>query len=193
MSTAVIKLENRFTFRQYRTWGEDEQWELIYGAAYCRSPAPRPVHQAILGALFICVSAFFKGRPGKVYFAPFDVRIPAFSDQADDDIDTVVQPDLLVIEDVSRIDRHGLRGAPDLAVEILSPSTLRKDLVLKRAVYEDAGIGELWIVDPDQRRVLRYFRTATGFSPAERVDHPSIFESRRFPGLRVNLSEIFAE
>jgi Uma2 family endonuclease len=193
MSTAAIKLENRFTFRQYRTWGEEEQWELIYGAAYCQSPAPRPVHQAVSGALYLCLAGFFKGRPGKVYYAPFDVRIPAFAEQADDDIDTVVQPDLLVIEDVSRIDQHGLRGAPDLAVEILSPSTLRKDLVLKRAVYEDAGVGELWIVDPEQRRVLRYYHTGVGYSPAERIDYPAGFDSRRFPGLRVSLVEIFAD
>jgi len=98
----------------------------------------------------------WKAKPCRPYLAPFDVRLPK-SDEVDERIDTVLQPDLLAICERTRIDRRGLRGAPDWVVEVLSPSTAGHDQTLKLAAYERAGVPEVWLVHPDDR-VLTIFR-----------------------------------
>lgn len=144
------------TYADYLTWPEDVRYELIDGVAYLMAPAPAPVHQEIVGELYYQVRSALEGKPCRPYIAPFDVRLPK-ADEADERIDTVVQPDLLVICDRARIDRHGLRGAPDWVVEVLSPSTAGHDQTLKLAAYERAGVPEVWLVHPLDR-VLTIFR-----------------------------------
>ena len=133
----------RYTYADYCTWGDDERWELIEGVPYAMSPAPNRRHQEISRELSYQFTAFLKGKPCEVFAAPFDVRLNA--EKGDN---TVVQPDLLVVCDKSKLDDNGCKGAPDLIIEILSPSTSSRDKLLKFNKYLLAGIREYWIVDP---------------------------------------------
>ena len=144
----ALKLEEYYTYADYCTWNDSERWELIEGVPYMMSPAPSPIHQGISREIAGQLYNFLKGNPCKLFAAPFDVRLNA--DKADD---TVVQPDLLVICDSSKIDDKGCAGAPDLVIEILSPSTIRLDRIIKFRLYQKAGVREYWIVDPETQSI----------------------------------------
>lgn len=146
------------TFADYVTWPEDVRYELIGGVAYLMAPAPTPQHQEVVGELYFQIRAALEGKPCRAYVAPFDVRLPA-GDEPDEQIDTVVQPDVLVVCDRSRIDRRGLRGPPDWVIEVLSPATAGHDQTLKLAAYERARVPEVWLVHPTDR-VLAIYRLA---------------------------------
>jgi Uma2 family endonuclease len=144
------KAEEHFTYGQYCQWDDGERWELIDGVPYNMSPAPVRRHQGILMRVSIVVGTFLADKPCQAYFAPFDVRLPDFSEQDDSDVLTVVQPDLVVICDEKKLDDRGCRGAPDLVMEILSPSTSRKDIGVKFRLYERHGVREYWIIHPTE-------------------------------------------
>jgi Uma2 family endonuclease len=156
------KIDRSYTYADYRTWPEDERWELIDGVAWNMSPAPSSRHQGILGELHIQVAPHLKGTPCRVFLAPFDVLLPETIGQREDDVRNVVQPDLTGICDASRITERGCFGSPDWVVEILSPWTLKKDLDAKFALYERNGIGEYWVIDPGSRTIHVYRIEASG-------------------------------
>ena len=153
--------QERFTYRDYRTWPDEERWEIIDGHAWAMSPAPRSRHQALVWRLSALLYIFLQGKPCRAYPAPFDVLLPR-GDEEDDEVDTIVQPDISVFCDKSKITEGGARGAPDLVVEILSPSTSRKDLREKFDRYERAGVREYWVVDPAAWSVWVYRLTPAG-------------------------------
>ena len=143
----------RHTYADYLTWPEDERVELIDGIAYVREPpAPSRCHQELVGELHFQIRLALEGKPCRVYIAPFDVRLPD-SGEADAQIKTVVQPDVLVVCDPGKLDQRGMRGGPDWIAEVLSPSTARHDQVIKLPVYERAGVREVWFVNPADRTV----------------------------------------
>lgn len=142
-----LRDRQRHTYREYCGWPEDVRYELIDGQAYAMSPGPNRRHQEISFELARQVADALEGSPCRPYVAPFDVRLPRGS-EADDDIDTVVQPDILVVCDREKLDDRGCRGAPDWVIEILSPGTASHDQILKRAVYERHGVREYWLVHP---------------------------------------------
>lgn len=139
--------DERFTYRHYKTWPDSERWELIEGHAWAMSPAPMTRHQEMQARLITEIRLFLRGKPCKAYDAPFDVLLPQM-DESEDDVDTVVQPDLSVFCDRTKITERGARGAPDLVMEILSPSTSKKDLNDKFRLYEKHGVREYWVIDP---------------------------------------------
>lgn len=143
------------TYADYCSWPDDGRYELIDGVAYAMGPAPVRRHQGILGEIFRQVANILEGSSCRPYIAPFDVRLPK-KDEIDDDVDTVVQPDLVVICDRSKLDDKGCRGAPDWVVEVLSPSTAGHDQILKRALYQRVGVREYWLVHPVDRIVIIY-------------------------------------
>lgn len=150
------------TYGDYLTWPDEVRYELIDGVAYAMAPAPLRVHQEILGELFRQAGNALEGRPGRPYVAPFDVRLPR-GDEADHDIDTVVQPDLVVVCDRSKLDERGCRGAPEWVIEVLSPATAGHDQIVKRALYERAGVREFWLVHPVDRIVTIYVLEAGAY------------------------------
>lgn len=143
------------TYGEYLAWPDERRFELIDGLAYAVSPAPSRQHQQLIGELFSQVHAQLRGHRCQVYVAPFDVRLPR-GDEADAAIDTVVQPDIAVFCDRSRLDDRGARGAPDWVIEVLSPATASHDQVRKRDLYERHGVVEYWLVHPADRLVTVY-------------------------------------
>ncbi|MBS0599394.1 MAG: Uma2 family endonuclease [Proteobacteria bacterium] len=140
----------RYTYGEYLRWPDDVRYELIDGQAWMMSPAPSVEHQDIAGDLYFQLRQALEGAPCRVLIAPVDVRLPRGA-EADDDIDTVVQPDVLLVCDPAKIDRRGVRGAPDWVAEVLSPSTAAHDQIAKRRIYERAGVREYWLVHPTDR------------------------------------------
>ena len=138
------------TYADYLSWPDDVRYELIDGIAFAMAPAPLRVHQEILLELAAQTRNALDGKPCRPFIAPFDVRLPR-DDEADSAIDTVVQPDLVVVCDRSKLDERGCRGAPDWVIEILSPSTAGHDLIIKRRLYERVGVREYWLVHPTDR------------------------------------------
>lgn len=150
-----LRDQHLHTYGEYLTWPDDLRYELIDGRAYAMSPAPTLPHQAIVGELFSQIHGQLRGHPCRVYVAPFDVRLPR-GGEADDDINTVVQPDIAMFCDRSRLDERGARGAPDWVIEVLSPGTASHDQLLKRDLYERHGVAEYWLVHPGDRLVTVY-------------------------------------
>ena len=148
------------TYGDYLNWPEDVRYELIDGVAYQMAPAPLLEHQEVAGQIYRQAANALSGKPCRAFIAPVDVRLPKL-DEADERIDTVVQPDVLVVCDQAKLDRRGVRGAPDWVVEVLSPSTAGHDHVLKRRIYERAGVKEYWLVHPGDR-LLTVYRLANG-------------------------------
>jgi len=155
MGNPNLTPDERFTYRHYKTWPDSERWELIEGQAWAMSPAPKTRHQAILWRLSSELYGYLKGKPCRAFPAPFDVLLPK-GNETDDEVDTVVQPDIVVYCVKSKLTEAGARGAPDLAVEILSPSTSRKDQNEKFRLYEKHGVREYWVVDPGNRSIQVY-------------------------------------
>ncbi len=155
------------TYGEYFTWSDDQRIELVGGVAYVKEPpAPSPPHQALVGELYRQVANALEGSSSRAYVAPFDVRLPK-AEESDDEIDTVLQPDVLIVRDRRKLDERGMRGAPDWVAEVLSPSTGRHDRVVKIPVYERAGVPEVWLIDPAERRLSAYRLEGGRYGPAQ--------------------------
>jgi Uma2 family endonuclease len=154
--TKQAEQSRHHTYSDYKTWRDDERWELIDGVPYSMGPAPTRLHQQIVLELGRQIANFLRERECDVYLAPFDVRLPGDDDEADDAVNTVVQPDISVICDPEKLDEAGCRGAPDWIIEVLSPATAAKDQIHKRALYERHGVQEYWLVHPTDGTVTVY-------------------------------------
>ncbi|GHT70142.1 hypothetical protein FACS1894110_21070 [Spirochaetia bacterium] len=146
----ALAIENPYyTYADYLAWDEGERTEIIDGEAFMLA-TPDLTHQIISRGLFLQIAAFLNGKPCQPFFAPVSVRLHPAADNSDN---TVLEPDIIVVCDPSKLDKKGCNGAPDLVIEILSPSTARHDKVVKFNKYQEAGVREYWIVDPDTQSV----------------------------------------
>lgn len=183
--------DRRYTYADYLTWPEGERVELVDGLVHPLPPSSSPIHQEVLGRLGAAFYTFLKGRDCHVYFAPFDVRLPK-GNEPDDKTDTVVQPDLSIICDPSKLDEQGCRGAPDLVAEVISPSTLKYDLTVKKRLYERAGVKEYWMVYPQEGIVMVYKLQENGhYDDGEAYGKKSVIPVGLFPGWELVLADIF--
>ena len=185
----------RYTYADYLTWLDDRRMELINGFIHFFS-APMRRHARISSKVYSAFYNFIERNNGKchVYYAPFDVRLPLHGSKKDNKIYDVVQPDICVICDLSKLDDKGCIGAPDLVVEVLSPSTLKYDWNYKFNLYEAAGVKEYWIVDP-KAKVANVFL----LQPDGKYDLGTVYECNQkapvhiFEGLEIDLNELFEE
>jgi Uma2 family endonuclease len=184
--------DGRRTYGDYVTWPEGERWELIDSVAYDMSPAPTQRHQALCMELSVQIALFLRDKPCRMYQAPFDVLLPDSVDQADDDVPTVVQPDIIVVCDQSKLSEKGCRGAPDWIIEILSPSTSVKDQREKLSLYERHGVKEYWVVHPTDKIAMAYI-----LGPAGEYGKPRVYgrdekaDPVTLPGLTIDLKTAF--
>lgn len=145
MNSPQLTTNQHYTCTDYVTWNDNRRYELLHGRVHAMSPAPNVRHQTISGNLNWQIRSFLKPKaPCQIFYAPIDVYL---SD------DTVVQPDIIVVCDPRKMAKKGCVGAPDLVVEILSPSTSKMDWQDKYRLYEEAGVREYWIVNPDDNLV----------------------------------------
>ncbi len=189
---AALNLEEKYTYGDYLKWPDDERWELIHGIPYSMSPAPKWEHQGVEGDLFAIFYNFLKGKPCKVFTSPFDVRFPVEKEN-DDDTETVVQPDILVLCDRNKLQGTGCIGAPDLVIEILSGSTAQKDMTVKKDLYEANGVKEYWIVDIWTKSVRVYLLKDGKYGKGDFYEKEMVIEVDLFKDLKISLKDIFNE
>lgn len=150
-----------YTYADYLQWKFVERLELLRGRIFQMS-GPNTRHQTICGRFFARLYNHLEGQHCQVFPAPFDVRLPVRNRRRDDEISTVVQPDICVVCDETKLDERGCCGAPDLVVEILSPGNSKKEVRLKYELYEEAGVREYWIVNPAEENVVVHVRNLLG-------------------------------
>lgn len=143
------------TYADYRTWPNERRDELIEGMVFAMAPAPSINHQRMVGEIYRQTANALQGKPCQPFIAPVDVLFPRMNEQ-DDAVQTVLQPDVFVVCDPSKIEPHAIRGAPDWVVEVLSPGSASRDHIAKRRVYEAAGVCEYWLVHPEERLLMIY-------------------------------------
>ena len=184
----------RYSYADYLTWNDDKRWELIDGQAFCMSPAPMRQHQHISKLLGRQIDAYLSDKSCEMYYAPFDVRFIKTKDAvADDYIDTVVQPDIVVVSDPEKLDDRGCKGSPDLIIEILSPSTARMDMTVKFVLYQRFGVKEYWIVHPNDQTILVFKLLESGlYGVPERYCVEDSISVTLLGDLQIDLTKVFS-
>ena len=191
-----LDLSGRYNYADYLTWKFNETVELIRGQIFKMSPAPGLLHQRVSSNFHGIIFAYLKRRPCDVFHAPFDVRLPLPPDKVkDDEIETVVQPDICVICDQNKLDPKGCIGAPDWIIEILSPATSQKDLGDKFDIYENAGVKEYWIAHPHEHTLLVYRLGEDGkfYGESRPFVCKDVVRVGIFEDFQINLEEVFPE
>ena len=191
-----LDLTKRYTYADYLTWADDKMRELINGFIKMMSPAPSATHARVSKNITWHLESAVRGNKFRceVFYAPFDVRLPENGETAADKIYTVVQPDICVVCDPSKIDELGCIGAPDMIVEIVSPSTAKKDITEKFNLYEESGVKEYWIVYPKDKAVQVFLLQNNG-----KYDDGTLYELKGnvpvnvFDNYLIDLDEIFKQ
>lgn len=183
----------RYTFADFLAWDEGKHSEIINGEAFIMA-TPSRIHQEISGELFRQLANFLVGKPCKVYPAPFGVRLFEQDGNSPEDVDTVVEPDISVVCDKSKLDKHGCKGAPDFIAEVLSPSTQRHDQLVKLNLYQRAGVREYWIVDPENRTVRVMLRADDNTLRTHEIyKQEDIAKVDVLDGCFIELNKVFSE
>ena len=172
----------RYTVADYMNWPDEERWELIDGVAYDMSPAPTIKHQNIAGGLYSLLREKLKGKTCQPFIAPVDVVLSAVD---------VVQPDVIVVCDPTKITERNIQGPPDWVAEVLSPSTARKDLREKKALFERSGVKEYVVFDPLNGLVQRFVLTDGAYGAGQILDRQENLELGFMPGEFLPLAEVF--
>ena len=190
--------EKHYTYADLLEMDDDVRTEIVNGNLFIMSPAPLTIHQEISGRLYIRFANFLEGKPCRVFYAPVDVRLFPKEDNSDD---TVVEPDIIVVCDPSKIDRRGCNGPPDLVIEIVSPSNSHRDRLLKFNLYLDAKVREYWIVYPEYNEIdvnilgeNRYDTQAYGINGPDTKKNKRLEEVipvTVLPGLEIDVKDIF--
>lgn len=186
-------VNGRYSYADYLTWEFEQMVELIKGEILPMA-APSRRHQEISRELNFLLYKYFMTNPCKFFAAPFDVRLydKHKSVKANKDVFTVIQPDVCVVCDESKLDKKGCFGAPDLVVEILSPGNSTKEMKTKKLLYEENEIREYWIFDPERETVHQFHLTeANVYSPASIYVKDETLDCVIFPDLKIPLEEIF--
>lgn len=185
----IAKSDKKYSYADYLNWSEEERWEIIDGIPYMYA-APSRIHQEILMELSKQFAVYLTGKPCRVYPTPFCVRLDI--EKNDNDVKNVVEPDITIVCDSSKLDDKGMKGSPDMIVEILSPSTAKNDKLIKFNKYEKAGVKEFWLVEPEQKLVSVFVLQTNG-----RYGRPDIYSDEDkiqvsiFSDLEIELKQVF--
>jgi len=191
MVGAKRKKPEKYSYADYLKCNDDNRYEIIDGDVYDMT-SPTLDHQMISMELCRQFANFLEDKPCRVLHAPFDLILARKNKKAEE-ITTVLQPDILVVCDEKKITQQGVFGAPDLVVEIISPSTASRDNILKRSVYEKAGVKEFWLIHPADRLVRIYRLGKDGLFGREDIfDHTATIEVKTLPGLTIDGPKLFA-
>lgn len=194
-SLSQLDPNGHYSYTDYLSWKFEEAIELLRGKL-TKISAPSRKHQAISWALTVRLGNHLSDNSCFAYAAPFDVRLPdqRKSAIASRDITTVVQPDLCIICDADKLDDKGCLGAPDLIVEILSPGNATKEMRLKKDLYEENGVREYWIFDPERETVHQFHLAESGaYGPASIYMKEDVLECAIFPDMHIDLAEVFRD
>ena len=196
MDTLNLDLNKRYTYADYLTWLDDVRRELYNGFIQLMSPSPARKHQDVSTKLVRICDLYLDDKDCKVYHAPSDVRLPINEkDTEDDTIYTVVQPDLYIVCDRSKLDHKGCLGAPDFIIEIISPNNSKRDIKDKFEIYQNHGVREYWIVNPNDEIVNVFLLDKNGkFQFSGMFTNQDKVPVKIFNGeLMIDLSLVFAE
>jgi Uma2 family endonuclease len=193
MGNFNLDINKNYTYADYLNWSFDETVELIKGVIFKMAPAPSLKHQRTSTRLIGLLYNFFDKKPCNLFHAPFDVRLPVKKNEiSDEQIITVVQPDICVVCDEAKLEERGCLGAPDLIIEILSPGNSKKELQNKFEVYQESGVKEYWIVQPLDKYVTIYSLNENGEYIGSKP-YTEKFKSIIFPNLEIDLETVFED
>ncbi len=195
METLHLDLKKRYTFADYLTWMDDKRRELIDGFINLMTPAPLRIHQEIAANLYLEIGNQLSDNPCKAYFAPFDIRLPNNPNEIlDEQVYTVVQPDISIICDLTKLDKKGCIGPPDLIIEIISPATAKHDIENKYRLYEKHGVKEYWIVYPESKSVNVFLLNSSGkYQMVGMFADDSEVKVNIFNNVTIDLKEVFKD
>ncbi|RZK20599.1 MAG: Uma2 family endonuclease [Hymenobacter sp.] len=186
-----LDLTRTYSYADYLTWKFDEFVELIKGKVMRPMAGPSRMHQVLSTNILRQLLPVLRGNPCQVYHAPFDVRLTTAGANGDQQIQTVVQPDICVVCDPSKLDDRGCVGAPDWIVEILSPGNTTRDTRIKFDLYEESGVLEYWIVYPGVKTVAAFTLVAGQYQLTAEYTEPGPILVATLPGLSLEWAEIF--
>jgi len=193
MDSLNLDLNKRYSYADYLTWLDDKRRELYDGFIKLMTPAPSMKHQDISFQLAGIFRNYLFGKKCKGFTAPSDVRFTNGKNKADETIKTVVQPDIYIVCDLSKLDERGCLGAPDLIIEIVSKGSLKRDVKDKFKIYQEHGVKEYWIVNPNEQYVnvfvldeLGKYQIAGMYADDDKIP-VNIFNG----DLQVDLTEVF--
>ncbi len=188
----AIYSNQHYTYSDYIKFTFDEMVEIIKGKIFRMSPAPTTYHQRLSGRIFTLISNYLWKHKCQVFTAPFDVILPVNGKDFMQS-DKVVQPDIVVICDINKIKESGCFGVPDWIIEILSPSTAKKDIQIKFALYEEAGVNEYWIVEPKNNTIEVFVLKNEKYQRIQTYVSDDVVPCNTLTGLSIDLKEIFTE
>ena len=191
METLTLNLDKRYTYADYLNWFDDKRRELIDGFINLMAGQARK-HQKASGVIFTRIFNFLENKKCEIYSAPFDVRLPKNGETEDGKIYNVVQPDIVVVCDLTKLDEKGCIGAPDLIVEILSPGTSKKDLKDKFFLYEKSCVTEYWIAYPNEKCINQFIlNTKNKYELKGMFVEDDTISPSMFPDLIIDINDVF--
>ncbi|MGI4867013.1 MAG: Uma2 family endonuclease [Janthinobacterium lividum] len=188
-----LDLTKTYTYADYLTWKFDEFVELIKGKVMRPMAGPSRLHQQLSNRLELPIALFLRNGSCEMYHAPFDVRLITIGANGNQQITTVVQPDIFVVCDLGKLDDRGCLGAPDWIIEIVSPGNTARDTKTKFDLYEENGVREYWIVYPGLKTITAYVLEGQEYRLAGEYAEPGLVPVATLPGLMVEWLDIFSE
>jgi Uma2 family endonuclease len=187
-------IDRKYNYADYYKINDDKRREVINGVIYLMSPSANRKHQRISGNFYGMFWNYLRGKKCEVFHAPFDVLLPK-EGETQETASNVIQPDILVVCDKNKLDSKNCKGAPDLIIEILSPSSGKHDTITKFKLYEHHAVKEYWVVDPVHQIVNRfhYDENSKEYKKPDSFSRDDIITPTIFPDLQINLQEVFPE
>ena len=183
-----------YSYADYLSWKFDEMVELIKGKLILRMSAPAETHQECSMNLSYLIKGYLWKKPCRVYAAPFDVRLPkAKNNTTDEQVYTVVQPDICVVCDLNKIDKRGCLGSPDWVIEIVSPGSVKHDTITKKQLYESVGVQEYWVAMPGERAIWVHILQDYGTYNTNIYEDTGLVPVSIFEGFSIDLDDVFGK